>query len=333
MQIHQDRAEKLENWLNSIIETKFKITAISGDASFRRYFRVNTGEQSLIAVDAPPATENTSLFVQLSRALQAREIAASKVIACDLQNGFMLQADIGNLHLADVINQANYQTHYQNLFPLINKFQQLNQEQDLNLANYNEAMLTTEGQIFLEWYVKRHLDFQHTEAFLTLYKKLESIITKAFTCQPQRVIHRDFHCKNIMLDTAQSPPYTLIDFQGAVHGPITYDLVSLLRDCYLVWPVDAVTQLSELYRAQYHPQISTENWQYWFDLTGLQRHLKCLGIFCRLYYRDNKADYLKYLPNVLSYCLQVCQRYPQLREFAHWLETHSIKNEITTNAK
>ncbi|WAJ70377.1 aminoglycoside phosphotransferase family protein [Catenovulum adriaticum] len=321
------REIQLFNWLEQQIEpmpsASLEIKLISGDASFRRYYRVKHQNQSYIAVDAPPETEDNALFVHLSEQLNQADIPVSKVLAADLKLGFMLQQDNGDVHLADIINPDNAKQAYTQLWPVIAKFQHCHQNSQIELPAYAPEFVKTELEIFSTWFIQQGLNYSLSSAEQELLARSYQILTDNFSQQPQVAVHRDFHCRNIMLNQGLLEQPILIDFQGALIGPASYDLVSLLKDCYLVWSNALVDQLSDNFRQAYYPHVDENTWQTWFDLTGLQRHIKCAGIFVRLAMRDNKPAYLNYLSNVIQYIKSTIVKYPELAEFAYWFE-HKI---------
>lgn len=327
MPLKKTREIQLFDWLEQQIKptpsTPLEIKLISGDASFRRYYRVKQAKQSYIAVDSPPETEDNALFVHLSEQLNQAGIPASKVVAFELKLGFMLQQDNGDIHLANIINHNNAAQAYTLLWPVIAKFQCFHQNSQIKLPDYAPEFVKSELEIFSTWFIEHGLGYSLSATEQDLLARSYRLLANNFSQQPQVTTHRDFHCRNIMLNQGLLEQPILIDFQGAIIGPACYDLVSLLKDCYLVWPESLVEQLSENFRQLYYPNINTKTWQTWFDLTGLQRHIKCAGIFVRLAMRDNKPAYLNYLPNVIQYIKSTIVKYPELAEFAHWFE-HNI---------
>lgn len=310
----------LKQQLTPMQSSQLEINLISGDASFRRYYRVKCQQESFIAVDAPPETEDNALFVNLSAQLNQAGIAVSKVLASDLELGFMLQQDNGDIHLADIINKDNAVQAYTQLFSVLAKFQLSHQHSQIKLPAYTPEFIKTELEIFTDWFIQQGLNYSLSTAEQNLLTQTYQTLADSFIQQPQVTTHRDFHCRNIMLKQGLLTEPVLIDFQGALIGPACYDLVSLLKDCYLLWPASLVEQLSEDFRQLHYPNVNTATWQTWFNLTGLQRHIKCAGIFVRLAMRDNKPAYLNYLPNVIHYIKTAINKYPELAEFAYWFE-------------
>lgn len=317
------RAQSLLDWLQQQTQNQIsKFHLITEDASFRRYFRFSLNDTSYIGVDAPPETENTKLFVELAAALDVAGLNSPKVLASDFKNGFMWQNDLGNQQLAEQLRYDNANELYQNALALLPQFQQTEQHICSQLPSYDEGMISAEVNLFKQWFLQSHLSLEIDREFELIWQNTIAFLTTIFVAQPSTLIHRDFHSRNLMMQDCQS--LAIIDFQGAVYGPVTYDPVSLLKDCYLRWPDNFVKQAAEQYRKQYYPDINVEQWQMWFDLTGLQRHLKAVGIFARLHHRDNKSGYLADIPRTMSYIFDVCQQYPELTPLYYWLQQHLL---------
>ena len=303
-----------------------RLAPASSDASFRSYWRATDENGAThIVMDAPPSIENCAPFIDISARLHAAGLRIPTVLAKDLAQGFLLLPDLGTRTLLPELNAASVEPHYQAAMAAILQMQR--HADVIGLPNYDAPRLDSEMELFPEWFLKRHLgitpsceDFDIIEATMMQLRNL------ALT-QPKVFVHRDFHSRNLMLAEAVNAPLqrlAVIDFQDAVRGPITYDLVSLLRDCYISWPEADVARWVENYRnlsrdAGLH-QADRALFRRWFDWMGVQRHLKVLGIFARLNYRDGKAGYLPDLALVLHYTLSVCAQYPELEAFGRWLK-------------
>lgn len=300
------------------------LQSLGGDAGFRRYFRYQTPSHWL-AVDAPPATEDTVQFLAVARLLEQQGVRSPRVAAADPAQGFLLVEDMGDQLFFRAVNPDNADGLYQQA---INCLIQLQGCQDAPIIpRYDRALLRRELEIFSEWFVGQllgySLDADELQQLDHLFVQLED---NSLT-QPQTFVHRDYHSRNLLLldsDPAnQKSSLGVIDFQGALWGGVTYDLVSLLRDCYLRWPAARVKQWALDYRQQAMaadiiPSVSEAEFLRWFDWLGLQRHIKVLGIFARLNLRDGKNGYLKDLPLVIRYTLEVAENYAELRQFADW---------------
>jgi len=321
-----DRQQALLSWAQDQINDKeCYIKSASSDASFRSYWRVFSKDQTYIVMDAPPEHENCTPFILFSKKLETSGIQVPIVIASDLTQGFLLLSDLGTVQYLEVLNLDTYKHLYKDA---INSLHIMQQNTDLSdTPVYDKDLLRLELNLFEEWFINKHLnsrlDDKQTHA---LNKSLDILIDNAIQ-QPQTFVHRDYHSRNLMKTKNHNPG--VLDFQDAVIGPITYDLVSLLKDCYISWDHSIVDEMSDGFRIKYnqanHTTIESDQWQRWFDLMGIQRHLKVLGIFCRLNYRDNKANYLKDLKLTLHYVKQACEKYIDLHPLL------DVINEITPN--
>ncbi len=320
-----DRAAARLAFAQAALSRCVRLAPASSDASFRSYWRATDEDGAThVIMDAPPALENCAAFIDISARLNAAGLLVPTVLAKDLEQGFLLLPDLGTRTLLPELNEASVEPHYQAAMAAILQMQ-LHTEL-AGLPNYDAPRLDAEMELFPEWFLKRHLgitpsceDFDIIEATMMQLRNL------ALT-QPKVFVHRDFHSRNLMLANSANVAaqrLAVLDFQDAVRGPLTYDLVSLLRDCYIRWPEADVGRWLEHYRtlsahAGLH-QAESELFRRWFDWMGVQRHLKVLGIFARLNYRDGKPGYLTDLTLVLHYTLSVCEQYPELQAFARWL--------------
>lgn len=310
----------LIKWLTAVFPLNdIQLVSMTGDAGFRHYYRFTIENKSLIAVDAPPKQSNNPAFVSLQGALAKQDLLVPDIIAMDSTQGFFCLSDFGNLLLSDVLTPDNMANYYKQAIDLLPKVATSVCPDDYALPVYDQAFIELELSIFSQWLVKQHLDIDLTEHEQDALTDCYSCLVNNALEQPQVFMHRDFHSRNIML--LNDGELGLIDFQDAVTGPVTYDIVSLLRDCYIRWPQQAVDPLLEYFcqiiSAEFNlTGISQGQWQRWFDLMGLQRHLKASGIFARLHHRDHKSGYLQDIPLTLSYILDISARYPEL-SFLH----------------
>lgn len=307
------RLQQLTCWLNNTLEEHISaITPAADDASFRRYFRVTLPGQSLIAMDAPPDKENSEPFVRIAEALTNLGVHAPKIVASDLALGFMLLEDLGDTdYLSQLATPQAADILYQQALSVLVKIQSGNPSQ---AAAYTSEKLVEEMNLFPTWFLQRHLGLELTSAQQSTWLETQQLLCDTCAEQPQVWVHRDFHSRNLMVTTENNPG--VIDFQDLVLGPISYDLASIFKDCYIEWPRQQQLKWLRDYYALLLQQPSSPGFEfeqllYWYDLTGLQRHLKVLGIFCRLNYRDGKSRYLNDLPLVAKYCLQTLQLYSQ----------------------
>jgi len=299
---------------------------LNGDAGFRKYFRLNT-EPSLIAVSAPPSQEDNPAFVNVSLFLQQYGLHTPLIVAVDYQQGFLLLEDFGDQLLLSQLSLSTANMLYGMVETELLKLQQAPLQQlyrgSLTFPDYDRQKLLDEMNLFTEWFVGQLLNIELQSVDRQLLDETFSILADSALSQQQVIVHRDFHSRNLMLLADDS--VGVIDFQDAVTGPFTYDLVSLLRDCYIRWPTDYVSERALNYYRRAEalgivPQAQDSQILRWFDLMGLQRHIKVLGIFSRLWLRDGKASYLDDLPLVIRYTLEQLEPYPELKNFKEWLE-------------
>ena len=293
------------------------LTPVSGDASFRRYFRFYCDDLPLIAVDAPPTLENSQPFVAVTELLLQHQITVPKILHASMEQGFFVLQDFGDRLLLDALSENTADALYSVALQSLLAMQKISPQ---TLPPYDSALLQREMGLFSDWFLTKHMGLvidDNTQAMLaSTYNFLEDNALQ----QPQVFVHRDYHSRNLML--LENNTLGIIDFQDAVHGPITYDLVSLLRDCYIAWPQGKIDQ----WVAQYYSCLpkdrpyDLQQFRRWFDLMGVQRHLKATGIFCRLNYRDGKPAYLNDIPRTLNYVIQVSARYDELQSFHSFLQ-------------
>ncbi len=308
-----DRLSMLHEWLRVDLGlTNYDLQPASEDASFRRYYRVITAGKTQIVMDAPPDKEDCQPFLDVTKRLLAADVNVPCVFAQDLQQGFLLLSDLGTRLYLGELNENRADRLYGDAITTLVKMQTRSSVENLPL--YTEALLIQEMGLFNDYLLDKHLQQPLTEQPLAQLRALFVYLAESATSQPQVFVHRDFHSRNLILN--QNNP-GVIDYQDAVVGPVSYDLVSLLKDCYIKWPQSKVEQ----WLLQYHRQlvnvmgvqVSREEFRRWFDLMGVQRHLKASGIFARLYHRDGKTDYLKDIPRTLSYILDLKDEYPELQ--------------------
>lgn len=317
-----NRLESLHIWVEQQLKTQICLQPLGGDAGFRRYFRLNP-RSGWLAVDAPPATENTNRFVQMARLLAGAGVRVPRIKAANIEEGFLLVEDFGDQLVYQLIQSQHADRFYQQANQLITQIQQITPPDWLE--NYDQAFLLREMDLLIEWFIEKLLQYPIHQNEKNWLAGIFLKIVDSALAQPRVVVHRDFHSRNLLVCDDQQ--LACIDFQGALHGPLTYDCVSLLRDCYLRWPIERVQKWSmDFYQRiqPRYPYISAETFSHWFDWMGLQRHIKVLGIFARLYLRDGKQNYLQDLPLVIRYTLEVCRQYPELTKFAEWFEEKLI---------
>lgn len=316
--IQDIRFQKLQQWLQSFVTDKtYSLKPVSSDASFRRYFRLTQQHGSLIVMDSPPEHEDNQAFINVATLLEQYGLNVPHIYQQDLQSGFLILNDLGSTPYLSQLSVTTADELYKNAIDSLITLQKIPIENQL-LPKYDAALLEREMRLFDEWFLQTHLQLTPPDWLTATY---DLLIDNALS-QPQVLVHRDFHSRNLMFLPGQAPG--IIDFQDAVIGAISYDLVSLLRDVYIQWSPAEQQQWVGYYieQAQQHGLLASEQAEHfprWFDLMGLQRHLKILGIFCRLNYRDNKPNYMNDLALTLNYVYQVCERYPELQDLYQYL--------------
>lgn len=298
----------------------FSIKPLAGDASFRRYFRVHSAEQTWVAMDAPPDKESCDSFVALAQLFRQRHIHVPEIIAMDLARGYLLLTDLGDNLYFRILNADNAAVHYENALRALIPIQSCS----LQMYAFPDftPLITEELLRFREWYLIHYLQRSLTQQEETLLATTFTQLLEMAVNQPQVCVHRDYHSRNLMQLPGQA--VGILDFQDAVWGPVTYDLVSLIRDCYIDWPLEQVTQWARFYhQLALDYRIMTEKnfavFQRWFDWMGIQRHLKAIYIFARKFKRDQNSNYLNDIPRALNYVLQVSANYPELKDFREFL--------------
>jgi len=310
------RLEALKNWVYNDLGLKgSNITPASEDASFRRYFRIRHQETSYIVMDAPPDKEDCTPFIRLAKALSLRHLNVPRILEMDLKQGFLLISDLGEQLYLDHLDLSTADALYQDAIAALIHLQTPNNDDNTLLPPYDADLLLNEMHLFDDWFITQHLNLSLTHTQLQQIDDTYTFLANAALAQPQVWVHRDYHSRNLMITPTNNPG--VIDFQDAVIGPISYDLVSLLKDCYIDWPRDRIEQwVSDYYQQACEHQIITdyshETFLTHFDLMGVQRHLKAIGIFARLNIRDHKPGYLNDIPRCIDYIIDCCKRYEEL---------------------
>jgi aminoglycoside/choline kinase family phosphotransferase len=321
-----ERLKLLKDWIeNELNFSEYTLNPASADASFRRYFRVAHAGDSYVVMDAPPDKEDSRPFVRISAMFFDLGLNVPEVIDEDPRQGFLLLSDLGSTPYLDVLSEATVERLYGDALGALAIIQACIPA-DNALPAYDRTLLLNEMALCREWLIGKHLG-------VTLDPAQDDVLDAAFALlvdnalqQPQVCVHRDYHSRNLMLTDSNNPG--ILDFQDAVIGPVTYDLVSLLRDCYIAWPRarvedwalgyhDLALQSGILREGHDDPQ----HFLRWFDLMGMQRHLKAAGIFARLNHRDGKSGYLQDIPRTLGYVVEVAARYSELSPFGDFIKT------------
>jgi len=304
-------------WAREIMGKEIvKCDPVVQDASFRRYFRLATPEGTVILMDAPPQHENSAPFLDIASRLRKRGLHAPEVFHFDLGQGFGLIEDLGDKLYREVINPASASALFPGLFRILARMAK--QVDSHSLPEYDAMRLQTELDLFVDWYLLRHRQRHLNEHEMAHWHSLCKELKQSAAEQPQVFVHRDFHSCNLLYREGGEPG--IIDFQDAVRGPLSYDFVSLLWDRYIEWPREQLENWMDSFRESLDMDIEPARWRQWCDMMGLQRNLKIVGIFSRLYYRDGKSSYLPMIPRFYGYVLEGLGRFPQFRDFLDFME-------------
>ena len=315
------RLQQIEAWLvKQFPLTSFDLAPASADASFRSYFRATFAERTLIVMDAPPQQEDCRPFIHVAQLFGAAGVHVPQVLAQDLDQGFLLLTDLGHTTYLQALTASNAQNLYGAATDALVAIQLASRENEL--PPYDETLLMREMRLFPEWYITRHLQFTLNEKQGATLENIFQRVLQNNLAQPRVYVHRDYHSRNLMVT---EPNPGILDFQDAVYGPITYDLASLFKDAYIRWEeadiLDWLIAYWEKARQAGLPvHADFADFYRDYEWMGVQRHLKVLGIFARLYHRDGKEGYLKDLPLVMDYLRKACERYVDLKPLLRLLD-------------
>ncbi|MEW9573262.1 aminoglycoside phosphotransferase family protein [Rhodanobacter sp. Si-c] len=317
------------------------LASASSDASFRSYWRTTHAGRSWIVMDSPPEREDPRPWLAIGARLAAAGLHVPKVVAQDLQQGFLLIEDLGaRLYLTE-LDDANADRLYGDAMDALLAMQTRVASDDL--PPFDHTALVNGLEVMPTWFLERHLGHTPDCDEWDVLEAAFDVIVRNALMQPRVFVHRDYHSRNLLVvDGSNSGIIApgllspgILDFQGALHGPLAYDLASLLRDAYIAWPRERVEGWVESYRQRLlgagviDGKVDTAHFRRWFDLTGLHRHVRVLGQFYRLWYRDGKPGYLKDVPQVYRYVIEVARGYPELADFAELLERHAAGHDLT----
>jgi hypothetical protein len=318
------RLAQLTDWVREDLGfADSSIVPASVDASFRRYFRVHSGSDSYIVMDAPPEKENSAPFLKVARLLAGMDLNVPIVLARDMNRGFLLLSDLGfRQYLEELPKEGAADKLYADALKCLKIMQTADAQVSRELPRYDHPMLMREMQLMPEWFLRHHLRLEADAAELSMLQDVFVKLAHAAALQPAAFVHRDYHSRNLLVTMQDNPG--ILDFQDAVWGPVTYDLASLLKDCYISWPPSRVRTWVLAHREQLLESgmpVGKDAAEFlrWFDLMGLQRHIKVLGIFARLYYRDGKSQYLHDLPRVLDYARETAAAYSETAPLADFI--------------
>jgi hypothetical protein len=314
-----------------------RIEPASSDASFRRYFRIFSADATYVVMDAPPDKEDVRPYLKVSGMLEALGAHVPHVHETDEARGLLLLEDLGTtLYLQRLLGGDDGVQLYGEALEALALIQVRGRAACAELSPYGRSELAREMTLMPEWFLARHLALTLSAAESQLLEEACEFLIRSALAQPCVFVHRDYHSRNLMVLPERNPG--IIDFQDALSGPVGYDLVSLLKDCYIAWPRERVLGWVREFRARLlrhggEAGASEEEFVRWFDLIGVQRHIKVLGIFCRLWYRDGKSGYLADLPRTLDYVRDACARFTELAPLARLLEARVVPELPRANAR
>jgi aminoglycoside/choline kinase family phosphotransferase len=332
------RAALIRDWLSRELHLRvLRIEPASSDASFRRYFRAFTDTANYIVMDAPPDKEDVRPYLKVSALLEDLGVHVPHVHHADVARGLLLLEDLGTTsYLERLGDGGDSERLYADALDALAAIQVRGRAAAAQLAPYGRSELAREMALMPDWFLGRHLALEPTAAETQLIGAAFEFLIGEALAQPTVFVHRDYHARNLMVVGARNPG--IIDFQDALCGPVGYDLVSLLKDCYIAWPRERVVGWVRGFRTRllaHGAAAGDSDAQFlrWFDLIGLQRHIKVLGIFCRLWYRDGKPGYLPDLPRTLDYARAVCAEHAPLAGLADFLERRVAPRLPEANAR
>ncbi|MBP6113158.1 MAG: phosphotransferase [Acinetobacter sp.] len=323
--MNTQREQLIQTWISTVLQSdQAEINFLAGDASFRRYARITLNNKTFMLMDAPPGKEDCVPFVTIDEFFDKNGVRVPHIIAKDLDNGFLLLEDFGDVVLSTLLNDKTVDEQYAQSFKQLVHLQSINGEGQLPIYSYEK--LISEMELLTDWLLPS-LDIQPSKEELALIKRTFAILANAAVAQPQVIVHRDFHSRNLMKIEGETEQ-GVIDFQDAVIGADTYDLISITRDAYVQWNADRVygwfKTFYDLLPASSKQGRDFEQFKRDADLMAIQRHIKILGIFVRLFERDGKSGYLKDLPRVMWYLLEESKPYTELQPFIHFIQTRVL---------
>ena len=323
-----DRMTLVNRWLHQLGYHDYALASASEDASFRSYLRLEASGESLVVMDAPPEHEPCDRFIAVAGMIRAAGLNAPEIIASNLGDGFLLLTDFGGEDYLSRLDGDSKDALYADALSALLSMQ--TRIDPGALPDYDEALLRREMGLFHDWFLGELLGIELDVAQQATWQHIQRRLIENAFAQPQVFVHRDYHSRNLMVLPQGNPG--ILDFQDAVQGPVTYDLVSLLRDCYVAWPPAEVEQLMQDYYdralAESLVDVDVAQFRQWFNLTGIQRHLKAVGIFSRLNIRDGKPRYLGDIPRTLGYIEQVSAAEPSMADLAGLLEQLALRQRF-----
>ncbi len=317
------RKAEIADWLKQKLRlSQVTLRPASSDASFRRYFRFQYHGKTAIVMDAPPQHENCESFITIAKAMGKLNLNVPEVQLVDLKRGYLLLSDLGSAQYLEQLNEQSAKKLYADALMALQRLQLNGAQKNLLLPDYDTTLLQEEMELFRTWFITQELGYSLSLEDNHILNEAFSLLAESALAQPKVWVHRDYHSRNLMLTENNNPG--ILDFQDAVYGPVTYDLVSLLRDAYIAWPRAQV----ESWMTDYYliikdtllgDEVDVTLFKKWFDWMGVQRHLKIMGIFSRLNIRDGKAGYLGDIPRTFCYVTEITRAYSELAELNRFL--------------
>ena len=322
--MEQNKLSDINKWVKQFYASGFSIEKASSDASFRSYYRIISQGETKILMDAPPKQEPIASFLDVTKRLAAANLNVPIIYEKDELKGYILMSDLGTKNYLDALNNETVYCLYTDAIDALCQIQ--NGVNCDKLKKFDMKEQLSEMKLFSDWFINEHLKTKISDDQDKLLEKCYIDIAETLLDIPQTFVHRDFHSRNLMITDKNNPG--ILDYQDALIGPITYDLVSLLKDCYIKWDKELVNKMTKSCLSKLEKSIAYDEFKYWFDITGLQRHLKAIGIFSRLCYRDNKPSYLKDIPRTFSYVDEICSHYSELQPLQKLIKEIKIEEKL-----
>jgi aminoglycoside/choline kinase family phosphotransferase len=316
--VNDQRYNALHDWVHAKLPTATRLTSMATDAGMRRYYRVHSDNSTCVAVDADPMHEDSNAFLNIAARITRTGLHVPEVYHYNLEKGFLLLEDLGDRHLQQWLlsNPASAVEMYGKACDAMITLQ--HRADATGLPAFDHDFIRFELAIFEDWYLRRHMNYPISQQTARVLEKVKSVLVDNCAQQPQVFMHRDFHSRNLMVTSPGE--IAIIDFQGAMLGPVTYDLGSLLKDVYAPPPPGLEETLRGRHMSTLAKRGTESDYERWYQLTALQRHLKVMGLFCRLFYRDGKPQYLSHLDAVAGHIRATLQQYRELTDFCTLFE-------------
>ena len=324
--MEQNKLDDLTKWVKQYYSSDFSIEKASSDASFRSYYRVISQDDTKIIMDAPPKHEPLTSFLDITKRLSTAGLNVPVIHEVDDSKGYILMSDLGKKIYLDALNKETVYCLYTDAIDALCHIQNRVSSDDLKKFDMKEQLI--EMQLFSDWFINKHLKIELSHEQEDTLEQCYTEIAKTLLDIPQTFIHRDFHSRNLMITNKNNPG--ILDYQDALIGPLTYDLVSLLKDCYIDWDDEITYKMMGSYLQRLNKDVVMDHsqFEYWFDITGVQRHLKAIGIFSRLNYRDKKSIYLNDIPRTYKYIETIATKYPEMSKLKKLLLEINIKEAL-----